>query len=112
MLECGRETICLQPSPACHCRSSACMTQQPGSETATYSSFDWIPRSRQSTAAGIDLVKFQFYMIPWLTKQNDCTENYLCFHMKIRLEPQNNSSSPIPQIKHGCNRYIHHQQVT
>ena len=64
------------------------------------------------TAGGIDLVQFQFYMIPWITKQNDCTENYLCFHMKIRLEPQNNSSSPIPQIKHGCNRYIHHQQVT
>jgi len=63
------------------------------------------------TAAGIDLVQFQFYMIPWITKQNDCTENYLCFHMKIRLEPQNNSSSLIPQIKHGCYRYIRHQQV-
>ena len=64
------------------------------------------------TAGGIDLVPFQFYMILWLTKQNDCIENNLCFHIKIRLERQNNSSSPIPQIKHGCYRYIRHQQVT
>ena len=61
------------------------------------------------TAAGINLVQL---MIPWLTKQNDCIENHLCFHMKIRLESQNNSSSPIPQIKQGCSRYICRQQVT
>ena len=50
MLECGRETICLHPS-ACHCRSRGCMTQQPGSETATYSSWDWISRTRQSNSS-------------------------------------------------------------
>jgi hypothetical protein len=70
------------------------------------------PRAGNQTAAGIDLVQFKFYMIPWLTKQNNCIENNLCFQMKIRLEPQNNSSSPIPQIKHACYRCIRHHQVT
>ena len=51
MLECGRETICLHPSPAWHCHSSACMIQQPGSETATCSSCDCISLSRQSNSS-------------------------------------------------------------
>ena len=52
MLECSRETICLHPSmAACQCRSSACMTQKPGSETATCSSCDCISLCRQSNSS-------------------------------------------------------------